>query len=363
LGALSGAGIAAGLGGILATLGWWLERRPDIAAVVRRIDRRAGWSGELVTAFEVGRRNSARPPATEVERTLAGRVAARLSLKRCLRAAAPSSVALLALPFASAAVLLLALDAAGERAGSDGSSAATAVPGRAGSGAASGSLASAARSLRSAAARSAAAAEAETARELLALADAADELRRELGSSAHDASAADALSEQAARLRDLAARTRLDPASTAEIEQAERALAAARIEWSRDRADARGANRVSGAGVPPHPAPDSDSAAASGSGARSAAADRGSASASVPGGRSTDVGGEQDRPARAAAGAGGTQDQDRTSPSPRTAAGPGLETEERGADSGRWWAQRYDAVVERWVETLRADRNGRPRSR
>lgn len=350
---------AGALGAVFAASGWWLERRPDIASVVRRIDRREGWSGELVTAFEVGRGVAAGRSASEIGELLGRRVAAQVSLARCLRAAAPSSAALLALPFASAAVLFLAIEATRAADTTDEGRVDARALAAAGVEAVADSLSSAAQHLRQASSRAVAAGPvaSEEAREMLALATAAEDVRRELASGRLPARVMRDLDDQAARLQALASAARTDRALATDLDQAERALNAAR----RDLAQARGADPLrlpqAGGDGPASDVP-GDSAWSSTSGQRPPASAGVSQTPSTP---ARDPGSSTGRPGAGSPGGGGDRAPTGV-PAPDTA-GDALLTEERGTTGGRWWAQRYDAVVERWVEAQREERTGEPRDR
>jgi hypothetical protein len=338
-GASSGVRALAALVASLAALMWWLERRPETGAAARRIDRAEGRSGELVTAFELATRGASAARKSEIADLLAARASSRLSMRRCMRAVLPSSIALLALPCAALAVLALSVEATHDEG-----------PERAIESAA-GSLAAEARHVRAAAARSAArgAGGADTAAKLQALAEDAERGRRELLARSAAPSAPPGIDAQLgaheARLNELA-RESTDRSVASELEAAQRSIrsardalaAAGRKEASHttetDVSAGTGATRTgaSGAGSassPPttaghamqerSPTPDS--------GARIAAS--GETHASKPERRASEL-----------------DNSTRTSEH-------GPVSTEHGLDAGRWWPARYDAVVERWVESRR----------
>jgi hypothetical protein len=302
---------AAGMAAIFAAAAWWLEHAPDVAYVVRRIDRAESWSGELVTAYEIGRRHVGR--ASEIERLLGRRVLEKLPLRACLRAVAPRSVALLALPLVGAAVLLFAIDR-GPDAGADD------AIGSSGMQAAIGSLASASHSLRSAAKSAASSAAAtEGTQALFALADAIEKLDRDLRTRALSPREADAaLADAAARLHAAVSASSTDPATSDSLARAERALADARTELAR-------------------------------AGDASSSAGPSSADHALP---STSGSGEPNSASSVSTGAA-------SNPSPVAPEIPSVPNDEQGTSGGRWWSQRYDVVVQRWVESLRKDGVGR----
>lgn len=90
--------------GVLASRTWWLEHRRSPRQVARAIDRVRGLDGALVTAWEVESRGDA------VGLALALRVTRRIGAREALSAVLPFTAPLLALPFAAAALLALALD-------------------------------------------------------------------------------------------------------------------------------------------------------------------------------------------------------------------------------------------------------------
>lgn len=84
---------AALLAAFCAALGWWLERRPTRAQTVRRIDRRCALDGGLVTLSE---RGSA--PTERLRELLARRLGPRVGGSALVRAVAPAHPGMLALP-------------------------------------------------------------------------------------------------------------------------------------------------------------------------------------------------------------------------------------------------------------------------
>jgi hypothetical protein len=364
---------AAGITALLTAAAWWLEKRPDVESVVRRIDRREGCAGELVTAYEVGRKRGEH--TTEIDRTLTRRVSAKLTRGIALRSVAPRSAAILALPLATSAVFLLARESSRERAADLGAPRASSLVD-----AAAGSLATASQHLRSASARTAASgspAQART-RELSALADATESVRRDLESSRLSAEKADStLADPEKRAHELAQEESIDPAARMDAAAAERALIAARAEL------ARAAGRV------PLKASDAQSAASSDvpdeTSSRSRAHDLGrSASAasqstatapsslsSRSNARGGDAAQSADGDGRSANVAGDPALRDRAgapNPGPPSSidsarAADGTETHEHGTTGGRWWPRRYDDVVERWIESRRAPSTDPPRAR
>lgn len=333
---------------LLAALMWWIERRPDVGAVARRIDRAERRAGELVTAFEIAAHRTHDARRTEVGDLLAARAASSLSLSRCLRAVAPSSVALLALPCAAVAVLALAIDFSHDGVSHDG-----AVERDVASAAAS--LAAEAQHVRAASARIAArgASAADAAAEMRSLADDAERSRRDLlANSMTPSQAAADLASNEARVRALAERERADHAARADLDAALRAIRAARDDLAR--AD-RGASSRSRA-----------AAVSEGADRAEGAADRGAEASVAPASSPGDVRGGRER-SRDADARAATRAEDqavsRSSPpadsprdaSPAESANP-IRADERGLDAGRWWPSRYDAVVERWVESQRAAR-------
>ncbi len=105
---------AAALGcAAFAAATWWAEHRPRPDTVALRIDRRLGFDGALVTAFE----SESAPRRGELARALSRRVAAALPLRKALRAALPPSLALAAFPLGCLALLALARGRAEEPGG------------------------------------------------------------------------------------------------------------------------------------------------------------------------------------------------------------------------------------------------------
>ena len=96
--------LVAGLCAALASRAWWIEHRRAPAQVARAIDRARHLDGALLTAWEVEARGDA------VGLALALRVTRRIGAREALRAVLPFTAPLLALPFAAAALLALALD-------------------------------------------------------------------------------------------------------------------------------------------------------------------------------------------------------------------------------------------------------------
>lgn len=86
-----------------AAAAWWAEHRPRPEAVALRIDRRLGFDGALVTAFE----SEASLRHGELAGALSRRVAGALPLRVALRAALPPSLAVAAFPLAALAVFAL----------------------------------------------------------------------------------------------------------------------------------------------------------------------------------------------------------------------------------------------------------------
>jgi hypothetical protein len=390
---------AAALSAAMAALAWWLERRPRTAAIVRRIDRSERALGELFTAYEIARANEARARghASTIERAsdsasaaniisasatdstnaidhaLMRRALEKLPTSRAVRAAAPRSAVILAVPLASLAALFFAIDRAGEReldpsAALDAGSVA----------AVSSDLASASRSLRAASARagaSAAVADATTRapdastpasdansraptrlRELDALADDVDRARRDL--DAGRLSALDAASELAAehdRARALASSPAIARDAASEAADAERALRAARAAIDR---------KLAGRSTP---------ADASSSQAEDAARDRSNTDSDSR--SSVNAGGTSSLSTRESVGTKRATDAarerndagdraTRTAPSSNAAsAADASSSDERGTSSGRWWPRRYDDVVQRWVESQRERPIDPPRAR
>jgi hypothetical protein len=113
LGAVDAWGVAIGCGA-LASGAWWLEHRRAPAQVARAIDRARALEGALITAWEVEARGDA------VGRALGLRVLRRLTARDALRAVLPFTAPLLALPFAAAALLAVALDAGRDARGGAG---------------------------------------------------------------------------------------------------------------------------------------------------------------------------------------------------------------------------------------------------
>jgi hypothetical protein len=317
--------IASTIAAVLAALSWWLEHEPDLDSTERRIDRREQFGGELVTAFEVGRKHASRAArehravdadiANEIERALGERVASRLTLARCLRAIAPASAVLLAAPLAGAAVLFAAIDHAHyvQSCSADAADGATlGVDG------ALGSLAAGAQSLRTAAAS----AETEDARALTALAEDVEHVRASVATRAlSPAAASSELDGAIDRVRALSERSdassksvRDEPSATTELDRARRALESARAELARNASDARSRTDR----------------------ARVAEPSRNDGERSAPSiiARPDVVPPDPSEPTERSSGASAA--------------------EERGASGGRWWPERYDAIVERWVEMQRA---------
>jgi hypothetical protein len=335
----------AALVALLAALMWWIERRPDVGAVARRIDRAEDRSGELVTAFEIAARRAHNARPTEVGDLLAARAASSLSLARCLRAAAPSSVALLALPCAAVAVLALAIDVSRDGVSRDGADEVEVES-------AAASLAAEAQHVRAASARIAArgASAADAAAEMRALANDAERMRRDLlAKSMTPSQAAAELASNEARVRALVDRELADRSVAADLDAALGAIRAARDDFARaDGASSRSRAAAVSAGA---------------EGASDRGADASVAAAPPPVSSPGDVrgGGERSRDADARA---ATRAEDHavsrsSSPvdsprdgSPAESANP-IRTDERGLDAGRWWPSRYDGVVERWVESQR----------
>jgi hypothetical protein len=92
----------------LVFLTWALAMRVDDGAVARLADRRLGFDGALVTAFEA----EGRERAGELAGRLAREVAASTSARELRAAVLPTTAPLLVLPFAGAALLFLAMEEA-----------------------------------------------------------------------------------------------------------------------------------------------------------------------------------------------------------------------------------------------------------
>jgi hypothetical protein len=102
----SGAWWAAGLCALLVGATWGVEHHLSDTEVASRVDRGLGLHGALFTAWEAeGGRE-----VTAIGRLLCRSVVERTSVRRMLKAVLPVSAPLLALPFAGATLLFLALD-------------------------------------------------------------------------------------------------------------------------------------------------------------------------------------------------------------------------------------------------------------
>jgi len=101
-----GAWLAGLLAGYFAGASWWVERRPDITRLARKVDKRLRLGGLLVTAFEC---ESAGDDSL-VAQLLGERVRRNVSVMDVVRAALPNSIPFLAPPFAAAALLAATLD-------------------------------------------------------------------------------------------------------------------------------------------------------------------------------------------------------------------------------------------------------------
>ena len=99
-----GAWWAAGLCALLAGLAWILQHRRTAHQVAHDVDRRMGFDGALLTAWEV----EGGGQASEIGRLLARSVAGRADARRMLRVVLPGSAPVFALPFIGAVLLFLA---------------------------------------------------------------------------------------------------------------------------------------------------------------------------------------------------------------------------------------------------------------
>jgi hypothetical protein len=280
---------AAILAAILAAAAWWSERRGDEASVARAIDRNAGLSGALLTAFEAERLGS----PSSLAGLLAARVAPAVSAARYLRESLRSSAALLAVPCVAAALWGLAVDGLPAQRGDRASGGATMEGGKA--------ILAQAELLRSEAER----------------------LASSPGITAKEADELNVLAAEADRIR---ARAQ-DPGASPDLLTAHVREVSRRLEALRP--------ALAPAGVTP--------GAADGTMAGpDARADR-HPNASMK---------DPLRPDSAPPGV--------HAPGASTASGPGSAAE-AGVGAWRWWPARYDAVVDRWIESRRAAGGGRPR--
>jgi hypothetical protein len=308
-------GLSAALpAGVFAAASWWLERRPRRVQAVRRIDARTQQDGALLTCWEAvanGRPRSA----------LVARLAERLDRSGAtfafLRAAVATTPLVFALPCAAAAVYAYA---------------ASREPASLAPDVATASLASGADAVALAAAAARDAGRGDpvreaAARDALAL---AGDVR-----ALHDTPAGAAQAPAPAALRDLEQRARAQASSAPPGSELARALSTlATALAAGESSDARASSDTDATGS--HPAPAGITpATASGSGpsdARSAPG-AGSAPAVSPGAESTT-----------------TTTATATPPAEPAPARAGT------ISGGAWWAPRYDAVVERWIEARRIPR-------
>jgi len=99
--------LVAGFVGVLFSISWLVTTHKSTRETASALDRRLGFGGALLTAFES--QESAR--AGELVDLLAAKVAARLSPSEALRAARPLTAFPIIAPFVAAAALALAVEA------------------------------------------------------------------------------------------------------------------------------------------------------------------------------------------------------------------------------------------------------------
>lgn len=323
---------AAALAGVAAAGAFWLERAPDRAEHARRIDRRLGFDGALVTAVD------ARVGTSAMARALIERVTSRLRLDELARASLPGTPLALVALVAGAALVYASSDLAPR-----------AVPG---------ATPTAATSTAHSAARSAAR-------------EAAEALRRAASQGATSTTDASANASRPATpdARAGAIDPRAADAESAADARADRALAERLERFARDgAADAErrslAADLRAAADDPRHP----------GEVARSLARardtlERASVAASADRSSGSNHDGDTTAPAANASGAsesGGTDPAlasvaaDGRMIAPRTdgtaPVAPSNGTsigDERGVSTLRWWPVEDDPVVERWVAARR----------
>lgn len=98
--------IAASGVALLAGGSWWIEHRPSVPSVARRLDRIAGHHGALVAALE----SELRGDPTDVEALLSQRVSAALADRSRPRLERMPSMVSWAAPFAALAVLMFVVE-------------------------------------------------------------------------------------------------------------------------------------------------------------------------------------------------------------------------------------------------------------
>lgn len=304
-------GVAA-IGALACALAWWCEHRSRPAAVAARIDRRLRLGGALVTGFEIEGRlaRDGRAPSG-VGRLLIERTARRAARRDCLRVALPRSGPFLAPPLIAAGLLAAALDFRRETPATVALS--TLHAGLAGEASALGTTAAA--ELR---AGELTPGEVRAALDLAARAGRLERRAAEAAGEAGEERAARESGDEASALRDELEQllTRIPPGSeTARVAERAAAWADLAARGARDGGDPTG--DFDGTPKP-------EVAVEPGDGTMSGST----------------------RPAASVAGASDGS----TDPS-----GPSAAREaERGVAADRWWPERYDGVVERWVEARRA---------
>jgi hypothetical protein len=290
--------------GLAAGAAWWLERRTARAELVRRIDRRRGLDGALITLWQTTQGSSGERPA--LASALAGRVAPKSGRAALLAAALATTPLILALPCGSAALYAAALarDSAGASAPA----------------ASAGTLGELARELRRTALERRAQVPGDaTAGAALALAEAAQASptgSQPAASTGIAQPGTDELRASATRLAQAA-----QPGS--ELQRALRRLEAALAP----------AALPSGAG----PAGPSAATGAPGPGASGSA-----------GLHSAGSGAPADPGAGVSGAAPNAQD-----PAARVAPASAATDAPASISNGPWWDPRYDAVVQRWIEARR----------
>lgn len=305
--------------GVFAAASWWLERRPRRVQAVRRIDARTEQDGALLTCWEAVANERPRSP-------LVAQLAERLDRSGAtfafLRAAVATTPLVFALPCASAAVYAYA---------------ASREPASLAPDLATGSIAGSADAVARAAADARAAVRGDPVRGDPVREGAARDAQALAGDvrALHDSAAAAAHAPSPAALRDLAERARAQARGAppgSELARTLSALAAALAASESSDARANADAVATGSGSTPAGSTPATAGGSAVSDALSSAA-AGPASTAPPGAESATT--------TVAAG------------TPPVAPDPGRA---RTISGGAWWAPRYDAVVERWIEARRVPR-------
>jgi hypothetical protein len=97
---------ASAIAAAAAGLAWWIEHGPARRDYVRDLDMQQGLQGALSTAVDAAREI----PSSPLADALARRVERKLTIAACVRAALPSTPAVLGAPLLGVAILLVALD-------------------------------------------------------------------------------------------------------------------------------------------------------------------------------------------------------------------------------------------------------------